>query len=92
MSYTPNFLINHDELIKYNKDNENVFEWEHYPHDHDSPIKIITESFPFSVQYGSLVTIKETEYAYLPTEFSFERIALVDFLDNNGIEYYLMGS
>lgn len=92
MSYTPSFLINHEQLIKYNTDNENIFEWEHYPHENDSPIKIISDSFPFSINYGSLVKIKETDFAYIPTEFSFERISLADFLNENNIEYYVFGS
>ena len=92
MSYTPSFLINHEQLIKYNADNDNIFEWEHFPHENDSPIKIISDSFPFSIQFGSLVKIKETEFAYIPTEFSFERISLVDFLNENNVEYYVFGS
>ena len=92
MSYTPSFLINHKQLIKYNADNDNVFEWEHFPHEKYSPIKIISESFPFSIQFGSLVKIKETEFAYIPTEFSFERTSLVDFFNENDIEYYVFGS
>ncbi|QRE03535.1 hypothetical protein [Flavobacterium psychrophilum] len=92
MSYTPSFLINHEQLIKYNTDNENIFEWEYFPHENDSPIKIISEAFPFSIQFGSLVRIKETEFAYIPTEFSFERVSLVGFLNENNIEHYIFGS
>jgi len=92
MSYTPSFLINHEQLIKYNTDNDKIFEWEYFPHENYSPIKIISEHFPFSIQFGSLVKIKEIEFAYIPTEFSFERISLVDFLNENNIEYYVFGS
>lgn len=92
MSYTPSFLINHEQLIKYNANNENIFEWEYYPHENDSPVKIISNSFPFSINSGSLVKIKDTDFAYIPTEFSFERISLVAFLNENSFEYYVFGS
>ena len=92
MSYTPSFLINHEQLIKYHSDNQNIFEWEHFPHENNSPIKIISESFPFSIKFNSLVKIRDTEFAYISTELSFERISLVDFFNENNIEYYVFGS
>lgn len=92
MSYTPNFLINKEQLIDYHLNNDSIFEWQYYPFEEkQKAVKIINEGWPFEYKYGSGVNIRGIDYAYLPTEVPSERRALQEFLDENEIEYYTIG-